>query len=138
MIEPINNYVLIKASEKQNHISGSDIKIDNSFDRELHISTIGEVVSVPKKINYSSRKAQYYGDYTYSNPYKTDVEVKKGDKVYYNYSEMDTCIHSKRFFIENDEMYAFISYGSIYCIKRGLDIIPCNGHILIGELEANR
>lgn len=116
---PRVDYLLVRANreEKFIHISSDmSIEIDTSFEPHKHAATYGTVISCCEKL---------------SDHLETDMEVKPGDQVFFHYLVISNCIRDKKFVMCNGIPYFMISYGSVYCCKRGEDVIPINGHILV-------
>ena len=84
----------------------------------------GTVVKAPDKLYYSK-------DDAYSMSWKTRMAVKEGDEVWFNFI---ASTHSTGFKIDG-EMYLFIPYADCLVAKRGEEVIPLNGYVLLSEMN---
>jgi hypothetical protein len=72
-----NNYILIKLDPENKSIklsSGMELYIDQSFDPEKHATVTGVVWGVPERLLWAGKP-------NVGLPWKTNLEVKVGDKV---------------------------------------------------------
>jgi len=116
------NKVLVKPLKENNFIvkDGVVFYLDTSYSKERHAITFGEIVSNPSSI---------------SSDFRTDIETKEGDIVFFHYLATLNAIRDKKFIkTEGEEILYSVSYDSLYCAKRGEDIICLNGFILVRPL----
>lgn len=78
---------------------------------------------------YYKKRRVTVDKYKYTNTtleWKTDVELKEGDTVLFNYQES---INATIYWI-NDEKYYLMKYSEIYARKRDGEITPINGFLI--------
>lgn len=128
----LSNYVMVKLDPENNVIktkSGLVLNIDISFEPEKHMVLLGEVTAIPTHLSYNKN-----GKYM---PWKTEMEIKKGDRVIMYYLAVQNCLakEQKRYVREGKETSIFISYNNIYAVIRDNKIIPINGYVLVEHVE---
>jgi hypothetical protein len=84
----------------------------------------GTVVRCPDKLYFNV-------DDPYSMSWLTDMMLKEGDEVWFNFI---ASTHSNGFTIDG-EMYLFIPYADCFVAKRGEDVVCLNGYILLSEIK---
>ena len=100
----------------------NSLYIDTTFRKEQHAITCGEVVSVSDQIDESIR---------------TNIEVRVGDIVFFHYLSILNCIRDDKYFMYEEEVYYPVNYESLYCAKRGEQVISLNGYILVRPILKN-
>jgi hypothetical protein len=128
-----NNNVLIKLDPENNFIklkNGTDLYIDTAFEPEKHATVTGEVMGLPRNLNYT-------GVPNVGMPWKTKMELKIGDKAICYYLSVLNALRpeSMKAFIEGEDRYVFIQYQNIFAVVRQGMIIPINGYCLIEPCE---
>lgn len=129
--KPLNNLVLVKIEdtfsefttkggiELINH-TGDDVWADSKdFTLSEHVPRHGTVISICNKINRES--------YTY----ETELEVKKGDEVYWGLSSFRDHFP----IIYENENYLLLDYHTIIARMRGKDLLPVNTNILLSPIH---
>jgi co-chaperonin GroES (HSP10) len=135
--------VCIKIPQGNNTVKmhGMNVKLDISFEPGKHVDVYGEVVSICDKLLYGKRLEG-------SMEHKTDIEVKVGDTVYFDYFvaidalgyladsvREDSDDYDIRYFVYNESLYIILDYGNLYATVRGDDVIMLNGHILVEPIK---
>lgn len=128
-----NNNVLIKLDPENNFIklkNGTDLYIDTSFEPEKHATITGVVMGLPKKLYYT-------GVPNVGMPWKTEMELKIGDRAICYYLSVLNALRpeSMKAFIEGDDRYVIIQYQNIFAVVRHGAIIPINGYCLVEPCE---
>lgn len=116
------NQVLIKPLQDNSVIKmgGGEIFIDSSFQKEKHTVTCGEIVSIPEQIDDSLR---------------TEIVVKVGDMAFFHYLSTFNAIREERYYTDNGQVYYAVNYESLYCVKRGEEVICLNGYTLVRPIK---
>lgn len=115
---------LIKPGPENDHIKLADengetkIWIDGSYEPEKHAVTFGEIVSV----------ADIMEDYS-------PCKVKKGDVVFFHYLCCLNAIRDKKYVICNGLVYYIVNIESCFVAKRGEEVIPLNGTVLVEAID---
>jgi co-chaperonin GroES (HSP10) len=114
LVTPLQDNSIIK-------LSGVDVYLDTTFQKEKHAITCGRVVSVPTQID---------------DTLNTDIEIKVGDVVFFHYLSVINALKDDRYFIEmsSKEIIYPVLYESLYCARRDNAIIPLNGYILVAPI----
>lgn len=125
----LNNYILVKLDPDNTSIklkSGFELYIDTSFNPERHQVVTGTVWGVPSKLEYTGKPNQ-------GMPWKTDIEVRCGDKVIIYYLSIINALkpENKRYFFEGEDKYVFVPYNGIFVVYGEGFINPLNGYCLI-------
>lgn len=154
--KPANNNLIVKFGGDYDYIptgNGTSIKAVPTYDPQFYKGISGEVVAVPDKLlflghrvanlkrritgkklpSFHLRNVQYWK--SLSIPRETSMEVKVGDKIYFHFFQHTECMEEGRYIIENDELFLFIPYKECICVKRGDEVIPLNGYILVEPIE---
>lgn len=129
MIKMINNMVAIKPfpADEIRLKSGEKLYLSIQFEEYLNAKTAGEVVAVPDKLNYNTDPDGYN-----SMPWITDMELKVGDVVIYNYLAIKNSLHMGQFI---DNNVVCIPYDKIYVAIRNNEVICINGNLLVEPEE---
>lgn len=125
---PISNYVLVRPLRKDNELVLSDkqtIFIDPSWEREKHAPSAGIVIKTPAGIYFNDKDANSTAEY------ETDQELLEGDTVVFHYLCFQTAIERRQCFTIDGEIYLLIKYDQIFLAKRGDNVIPINGWLII-------
>lgn len=137
-IIPLNNYVVIKPiiSETTNGgiFVGTTVMDVNSNEAGLFTGSRAIVVKVPSKLYYN---IEGYWKKDGSMPYKTDMEVKVGDEVWFEYlCAIVAYKDSKTNFIAEveGEKYIFIKYEFLTCKRVDGVLIGLNGNIILDPI----
>lgn len=123
------NHVLIKLDPENQSIktkSGFELFIDTTFDPEKHAQVSGTVYGLPSEL-------RYYGEPNKGMPWKTNMELRCGDKVIVYYLSIVNALRPEiqKYFTEGENKYVFIPYDKVF-VKYGEGwITPINGYCLI-------
>jgi len=150
---PINNWVIIEPNRGADEViinKGTDEEqkfyVDFAFNPNKHVPVVGTAVKVPERLKYcnNKKKAGFFD----SLQWKTEMELREGDTVFYNYLAGSTALGleqnnygqnytDKRVItVEGDDsIYIMVKYDRIYVAKRNDDVIPLNGFMLIEPME---
>ncbi len=104
----------ISEANENNYINiGEDLKVwlDPSYEPEKHATTFGEI------------------------EISGNEELKKGDIVFFHYLCCLNAIRDNKFVIYEDQVYYIVNIESCFVAKRGEQIIPLNGTILIEAID---
>ena len=138
--KPLNNNVLIHIeveNDKYDFGNGHELFLIKDFNRADHTQVIGFVKRVPDRLYYSREKSKE----AYSMPWKTDLEVMEGDRVWINYfAVMSALGHADNLDTQcyeyNDDVFILIPYHELVCAEDNDGIlIPLNGHCIIELIE---
>ena len=120
------NSVLVKFDSPNDHIKvgGVDIQIDTSFNPMQHTITSGEVIGLPSRLIFNP------DDPAKTMLYDTDMELKVGDRIIFDYLAYNEAI-------KNDPIDGghVIRYDEVLVALRGDDIIPVNGIVLVEPID---
>ena len=127
------NNVLIKLDPENNSVrlkSGMDLYIDTSYEVEKHVTIIGEVMALPSKLHFS-------GLPNIGMPWKINMELQIGDKVFIYYLSVANAFRKETFsaIVEEDARYVFIKYQYIFAAIRDGKLFPINGYLLVEPSE---
>jgi len=151
-IKATNSYVLVRVAHENNVIrfgKSCSLTIDPSLDPAKHVPVYGTVVSVPDKLLYAKDK---YRNFLPLNAmeWKTDVEIKEGDTVYFIYLAMIVSMGSRiqdrldiheqtKMFLEFDDdpgaIYVFLLYSDLYFAIRGQEVVMLNGYVMVEHIQ---
>ncbi|HEU5292935.1 MAG TPA: hypothetical protein VFU05_19950 [Cyclobacteriaceae bacterium] len=147
-----SNFVLIKPDKDFTEYVVGQLRLEIGNDATSRAavqkwSVQGEVVKVPESLfYYYDEQMKYNGwqsiDYmsrkrNASLVYKTEIEVKPGDRVVFDYlQQMEVRKEQGWFEDESGQMYYLIKYDSIIAIIDGDDLMPVNGHVIIEETKS--
>lgn len=125
----LNNLVAIKPfpSDEIRLKDGKTLYLDIRFEEYLNAKTAGVVIQVPDKLCFAPKESV-------SLPWDTDMELKVGDVVVYNYLAVKNATDMG--FVFGDGAIA-LPYDSIYAAIRNDQVICINGFILV-EPEKER
>ncbi len=129
----IKNSLMVELDEENNYFitkSGVKIYIDNTFEPEKHIVVTGTVVSAPRSLFFKKGSP-------YTMPWKTPLEIKRGDRVVMYYLAVQNCLRDeeKKYIKENGKYYILVRYNNVYAVIRDNKVIPVNGYILAEPAE---
>ena len=135
------NYVMIRLDKENESIklrNGFELYVDTTFDPEKHAVVTGEVVGLPGALKYTGKANR-------GMPWDCEMELRFGDHVIFYYLSVMNCFKPeiRRYIIEGEDKYVFISYEHIYCkYDIGL-VVPINGYVLVEpcdnpEIEAEK
>ncbi|MFA6951229.1 MAG: co-chaperone GroES family protein [Lentimicrobiaceae bacterium] len=119
-MQPINNYVLLKPAVDTSVVSTKfgNIYLDNTYNPEQFTPIVFEVLSVPRRLNYSLAI-----DHTGYMEWHTEMELQVGDLVWtYTLASLKATRIDKNY---------LIPYNQLVVAKRGEQIIPINGYLLL-------
>lgn len=122
-IKLINNSVLVRVDDLHDTITHGTLTLhlDTSFEQGIHAANKGVVVGVPDKYIYSEKPLPNTAEWD------TDIEVEEGDQVWFDYL---TGIECSKIECE-DKLYYILPYHALYVSKRGKEVIPLNGYVLL-------
>lgn len=106
--------------------SGHVLYLDIRFEEQRHAQTAGVVVGVPEKLRFNADIESNSLDFD------TDMELKVGDTVIFNYLAAK---HSRDLKQVSSEGEIFIPYDKIYAALRDGDVVCVNGYILVEPEE---
>ena len=106
------------------------MELDTSFRDTKFALTRGIVTAVPDSLHYNR-------DSPGSMPWKTNMELRVGDEVVYyflSYVNAMSKQRNKRYEIEG-ETHILVKYEHIYVYKRGDELKPINGYVLVRPVD---
>lgn len=135
----LNNNVLVKP-DKDYTKTKSGLSIVDEANQHLHVSVTGTVLQAPKKLIYLGyeipklnrenafdlQRIRDINDLTM--PFDTDLEIKEGDRVMFNYL----------FQIDKLDLFKgniLIPYSELFCRINGDEIYPLNGNIIVEQIK---
>lgn len=159
LIIPIN-YVLIKPDSvletyqvagKETGIIAPQFKYDKGksySDLDKHVSVCGEVFSIPERLVYNGdkiRNIQLGSDWQMDRSlrktvdhlrettvqFDVDIDVKVGDKVYFDYLAYKSCLSSGRIIQTDQGHMLLIKYDMLILAIRKESVIMLNGYLLV-------
>lgn len=114
----VNNYVLIRPdTDHYEYItleSGLKWWLDTSFEKEKHSCTSGTILNLPETLRYPKG-------------YDPTIEALVDDEVIFNYNDMPNA--KKDGSLREEGL--FLKYDFLYAVKRGEEVIPLNGWIIV-------
>jgi co-chaperonin GroES (HSP10) len=125
----VNNNILIKPLMKNDRIflkDGNHLFIDTSFEPAKHAETVGIVIDIPDEIN---KKIM---------PWECEIEIQKGDIVYFHFKASMDCLTEGKFLIINGEIHYLINYSNLFVAKRENEVICLNGFVLAERIDYNQ
>lgn len=132
----MNNFVLVKPNMDTDTIELGNIKefhIDTTYEVEKHAPTEGEVISVPDHLVFNMKPQAL------SVEFDVDMELKKGDKVYFHYLTHENCkIEGRLLEDEDGNALYLIPYDQIFISVREEKIIPINGWLLVEPIIGDK
>jgi co-chaperonin GroES (HSP10) len=126
--KPLANYVLVKPAMGNSKLelpSGVVLFLDTSYDENKHAETRGTVVRTPMKLTFDKKDPHHTMDW------KTEIELQEGDDIIYHYLSAANAVGDGEYIDCEGEIYFLIRYDQIFVAKRGEDVIPVNGFILV-------
>lgn len=112
----MQNHVIIRPDPPHTELMGLDLDI--YFEPEKYVSTTGEILFTCEKIS--------------GQEWDVDVEVKKGDRVYFRYIHQ---LGQENHILILGEKVLCVPYTSLICTT---DLKPLNGFTLVKHLESDR
>jgi len=144
-VKALNNFCLVKISnlgfDGKLKLPGTEIEVDTTFSPEKHVELIGQVVRIPDRLTYQYRSRP--GFPVNSMPWRTRIEIEKGDMVYIDYLEVLSALGSffspmvnnnetSRFIITPaHDLYVFAHYSRIYAKLGEKGLKPINGNVIL-------
>ena len=130
--QSIGNHVVVLLDPENKFIktkSGIELYVDTSYEPEKHVVRVGTVIEAPRRLIYHHQKPSY--------PWKTNAELKAGDRVVMYFMAIQNCLapEQKKYTREGDKIYIFIKYHNIYAIIEENNIRPINGYVLVEPVE---
>lgn len=118
---PLNNYVLLRAKNDNTKIQfkdGTILFLDTSYQVGQHTPVVCEVMAVCDRLYYDPYKPG-------SMPWKTTIEVQKGDIVYIDYISYQNSFDedTPRWIEHEGEQLFFVPYFSLFVAKRRWDAV---------------
>ena len=134
---PLANRVLVKIDKRfTNSIrltDECDLIIDTSFEPEKHTTTYGTVIALPSALTYGSEQ--------HHMPWKTSIETKVGDTVYFTWDAVVVAFGKTNpgvVQVEGDDsIYVIMKYQQLTLAVRDPFIIMLNGYCLIEEIKVS-
>lgn len=128
IVNDYSNSVIVKVDMAGERTTKAGIIIDFTpdiqWENDTHIADAerikGEVYTVPTKL---------YPDDDYL-PWYTEVEIRKGDTVYFDYMDSINSVT----FVVGDYEYRVLPYSALYVAVRGEQIIPLNGYNIFEDV----
>jgi co-chaperonin GroES (HSP10) len=123
---PCNNLVLCKVEvidgfDKSRGFFTGNTSWDNSGGT---ITRYGQIIALPKKLKFLNKPKGFGIEWT------TTIEAKVGDIAFWGIMEGANC----PVLSVGDANYYLVNYGEIRLLKRGEEIIPVNGFVLLEEV----
>lgn len=138
MIKPQTNWVVIKIDyeqfKSQVKTLASGLKVDSRFNPYEYATVYGVVKDVCEDLYYRDKKGELSEA---PLEYKGEIELRKGDEVYFNYLSCDKAVKTGRLFQEAGEDYVIIRYDRLYAILREGEWFGINGWKIIQPVEDN-
>ena len=129
-----NNHILVRVKSNEGRTTKAGVIVGFNADIQYaegsgsHMADMAEVhgtvIKVPDKLYYAK-------DDPYSMSWKTTMKLREGDEVWFNFIASS---HSSGFDVDG-EMYLFIPYADCFVAKRGDEVIPLNGYVLLEEMK---
>lgn len=129
-----NNHILVRIKSNEGRTTKAGVIVGFNADIQYaegsgsHMADMAEVhgtvIKVPDKLYYAK-------DDPYSMSWKTKMMLKVDDEVWFNFIASS---HSSGFDVDG-EMYLFIPYADCFVAKRGDEVIPLNGYVLLEEMK---
>jgi co-chaperonin GroES (HSP10) len=125
-LRPTRNNVLVKLDKNYSNeidLGVTTIEIPIDANNTSHfVSTEGVVVKVPESLNQS--------------PWKTTIQVKEGDHVYFTYNALREAMFQKgSTFVHEGDLYAIINYHTLIATKSNNRITPLNGFCFVEPVK---
>lgn len=150
-IKTTNTYVLVRIDHDNSSIKfgkNGELVVDPALDPAKHVPVYGTVACVPDRLLYGTDKTRRELT-SNSMEWETDIEIKKGDTVYFVYlamimalgsylqDKMDIHEQSKLFFEFEDDpaIYVLLLYSDLYFAIRNDNIIMLNGYVMVKHLD---
>lgn len=127
--KPSVNRILIKPDFSQSKVSG--MSIDTRYQPQKHAPVSGVVIAVCR---------DYNTELLPQVPEKIDVAV--GDYVIYTHESatyyMDEANHNRQVVDDNGDIYFVADYEDLIVSRRGNNLIPHNGYLLVSMIMENK
>ena len=149
-VKPMNNWLVIETTHDvydDMRELASGIVIDTTFEPDENAVVTGTVIALTNKLRYinpitdrprleTSRQPEAYLEYD------VDMELEKGDFVYYKYLVVGCCKAGTDGFViwceTTEKYYLMVRYDRIYAIHRGDKFIPINGYIIFKKIKKEK
>lgn len=133
-LAPNSNFVLVRV--KSNDGRKTDGGIIIAFNDEVQYSEgsgshMADMAEVHGTVVLCPDKLYYNPEDPYSMSWLTDMAIKVGDEVWFNFIASTHCSG----FIIDGELYLFILYADLFIAKRGDEVIPLNGYVFLTEVK---
>lgn len=128
---PCNNWVLLRPLQDNSKIkteSGVELYMDTDYKPENHAKVLCEVLAIPKQLIYNKKRKEY------SMEWKTEMNVKIGEKVIINYLKSLDAEKYNHFVVNGEKLY-LVPYSSLYLAMRNNQIIMLNGYMLMEQIS---
>lgn len=131
-LTPVGPMVLVRPDRKVNEISIKDGKLyfDPSYNPEMHAPISGVVVCAPSKIPVEKQPIGWGVN---------EVEIQKGDTVFFSYLEGAASFDDKierNIIDEDNQLYFWISYTNIFAYDRNGQKFSCGHYYIVEVLNA--
>lgn len=147
-VRPLANHILVKVSgagRNKMTLAGSEMKINTSYNPEIHTDPRGEVVSTCDHLEfYSKHRGGNFG----TIPYETAMDINPGDIVWFDYLTYLECLadlynplsdfHLPKYILLKGELYIFVPFQRIYMRQRGEEMKMLNGWMMVRDLIPER
>lgn len=120
-----NNNVLVKVEFFPDENNGGLVKGNADWNESAHVARYGTVERRPW---WLFNRKQYGWGMDWEFPFKCDTLVE-GDTVYFGLMESFSCPVIK----VGTDIYYLVKFSEIILVKRGEEIIPLNGYVLVEE-----
>lgn len=140
-IKPGINRVLVKISKDCDTIllkNGTKLQLDTTYNPEQHVAVSGEIIAPPVRLHYDKKDSS-------GMDWKTKIEVKSGDKVYFSYHAALMALGTRAdpgqeycdplWIDQDDKLYIFIKYEDLYIVIRDRKEIPLNGYVIVERVK---
>lgn len=124
-VVPESNSVMVRVPYYNRHqktSSGLFIVGDEDYKPATHAERWGYVYKVCSKLFYDPPLIN-------SMQWETEVEIQEGDEVWFNFN---MALHAYTYICDN-EIYKMLKYQDLYVARRGKEVIPLNGYVVLKE-----
>ena len=121
---PCNNRLLVKVDVVDGRRNGIYVGAAD-WDIAGHVTRTGVVVKTPSKLFFRSKGDEWGVEWL------TDLEACVGDEAFWGIMEGSNC----PIVYCGSDIYYLVDYASIRMLKRGEEIIPVNGFVLVEKKE---
>jgi len=156
LIKPDGVFETYQVAGKETGIIAPQFKYDKGksySDLDKHVSVSGQVYGIPERLVYNGdkiRKIQLGNDWQMDRSlrktvdhlrettvqFDVDIDVKVGDKVYFDYLAYKSCLSSGRIIPTTEGHMLLIKYDMLIMAIRKESVIMLNGYLLVeNEVE---